>query len=587
VIIATTAASLRTWTPLYLLLGGFAVIIVVLGALGHPGAHGSAFGRTLLRIPNSLERLTGIPGWAAATVGTAAFALNMAGVGFYNDVAWHVYTGRDRNLFTAPHTMIILGLFLIGGSALVGILFASLTGVDTRLRWRGVRVPWSTVPLAVLGITAVSGFPLDDLWHLRYGIDVTMWSPTHLLMILGASFTGLAAWLVLAEAGVRPGDGRWPRVVHTALAALTLEGLCAAQGEFRFGVPQFQQLYHPVLICLAAGFALVAARLVLGRGHALVVAVVAFVTTVAVGGGVSGPGFVHPRQTGLFFASALAVELVAWILGTERPLRFALASGVGVATLGLAGEWAWNAHAIQPWNRSLLPSAVLVGGLAAVGSAVIGLAFGRAVQRRPSGLRPATLVAAALAVVVALALPLPRRTGHVSAAVQLRLSGIGQAVVTATVTPANAADHAHWFDALAWQGGGLVVAHMHRAPSAGRGVWMSDESIPIAGKWKTLLRLSRGDELMAIPVYLPADPTIPAPAVPAVNRTVPFVNEQRYLLREQTGSRDWFASTIEVVLFLVAALWAASFVIAATRIGRRPPAREASPRRRRPALSPA
>ena len=37
-----------------------------------------------------------------------------------------------------------------------------------------------------LGFTALGGFPLDDLWHAHYGVDVTMWSPTHLLMILGA-----------------------------------------------------------------------------------------------------------------------------------------------------------------------------------------------------------------------------------------------------------------------------------------------------------------------------------------------------------------------------------------------------------------
>jgi hypothetical protein len=116
---------------------------------------------------------------------------------------------------------------------------------------------------------------------------------------------------------------------------------------------------------------------------------------------------------------------------------------------------------------------------------------------------------------------------------------------------------------------------------------MSGEPVPIAGKWKTLLRLSRGDELMAIPVYLPGDPTIPAPAVPAVNRTAPLVNEQRYLLREQTGSRDWFASTIDAVLLLVAALWAAAFALAATGIGRRRPVRGPSARRGRPALSPA
>jgi hypothetical protein len=255
----------------------------------------------------------------------------------------------------------------------------------------------------------------------------------------------------------------------------------------------------------------------------------------------------------------------------------AIASGVGVATLGLAGEWAWNAHAIQPWNRSLLPSAVLVGGLVAVGAAVLGVAFSRAVDRSPSGLPTPVLALAAVAIVVGLVIPLPRRTGHVAAAVQLKLAGVGRAVVTATVTPAGAADHAHWFDALAWQGGGLVVAHMRPMPSAGPGVWQSDEPVPIVGKWKTLLRLSRGDQMMAIPIYLPVDLSIPAPAVPAVDRTASFNNEQRYLLREQTGSRDWFASLIGGVLLLVAIVWATAFVVTGTRLRRRPPVTGAHP----------
>src|SRR5947208_8583917 len=51
-----------------------------------------------------------------------------------------------------------------------------------------------------------------------------------------------------------------------------LIGLSTLQGEFDFGVPQFRQLYHPVLIMLAASIALVAVRLRSGRGGALMAA---------------------------------------------------------------------------------------------------------------------------------------------------------------------------------------------------------------------------------------------------------------------------------------------------------------------------
>ena len=94
-----------------------------------------------------------------------------------------------------------------------------------------------------------------------------------MLMILGASFLGVAAWLVLADAGVRPHDNNWSMGVHVVAAWLTLQGLAAPLGEFAFGVPQFQQIFHPLLLCIAAGFAFVAMRLVLGRWWGLGIAV--------------------------------------------------------------------------------------------------------------------------------------------------------------------------------------------------------------------------------------------------------------------------------------------------------------------------
>ena len=41
------------------------------------------------------------------------------------------------------------------------------------------------------------GFPLDDGWHRIFGQDVTLWGPTHLMLIGGAwvpEGTRWAAW---------------------------------------------------------------------------------------------------------------------------------------------------------------------------------------------------------------------------------------------------------------------------------------------------------------------------------------------------------------------------------------------------------
>jgi hypothetical protein len=598
-------SRLASWWPLLGLLAAYALAVAALAAFGEPGDAPSRLGRFLQRVPRSLERLTGIPGWAAATVATSLFGLLLAGVGFYNDVAWHIYLGRDKNLFTAPHTMIVAGLAFITGAAAIGIMFASLDRVKTTIRGEWLRIPWSTVPLGVLGCTALAGFPLDDRWHAFYGIDVTMWSPTHLIMIMGAALSPLAAWLVLAEAGVRPSDGPWARGVHTLTGMLVLAGLTAPLGEFAFGVPQYSQLYHPALIALAAGLALVAARLVLGRFGALIVAVSSLVF--GVGTFVQprpGAHLVAQRAPALYLASAVAVELAALALGTRRRLRFAVVAGAGVATVGLAGEWAWNMHAHQPWHGPLAVPALLLSLLIAPAAAVVGAAYAAAV-RAPSAQRiqaptgaggagtagaatrtrvPAlAVVAAFVGITVGLTIPLPRRVVPVTANVHLLPAASAgplfgsEAIVQVNLQPANAADHSWWLQTASWQGGGLVNSPMHRS---GPGQWTADEPAPVSGGWKTLVRLHKGTTMMAVPVYFPADPGINAPEIPAVDRTARFLNEKHYLLREETGGAGWYADLVEILIVGIVALWLGSFALAAVRIARR--RRPVAERPRRP-----
>src|SRR5436305_12310661 len=59
------------------------------------------------------------------------------------------------------------------------------------------------------------------------------------------------------------------RFRRIATAGSFMMGLSTLQGEFDYGVPQFQLVFHPILLMLAAGVGLVAARVYLGRGGAL------------------------------------------------------------------------------------------------------------------------------------------------------------------------------------------------------------------------------------------------------------------------------------------------------------------------------
>ena len=62
------------------------------------------------------------------------------------------------------------------------------------------------------------------------------------------------------------------RTRYAALAGGLLVGLSTFQAEYDYSVPQFRLVWQPLLLALAAGMGLVAARVRLGRGGALAAA---------------------------------------------------------------------------------------------------------------------------------------------------------------------------------------------------------------------------------------------------------------------------------------------------------------------------
>jgi hypothetical protein len=136
---------------------------------------------------------------------------------------------------------------------------------------------------------------------------------------------------------------------------------------------------------------------------------------------------------------------------------------------------------------------------------------------------------------VAWCLPMPVPAHPPSATVSLHdLPGGPGRTVAATVRlhPADAADGGRWLTMTSWQGGGSVV---DRLRPVGPGVYRTTKPIPVSGpNWKTTLRLAREREVLGLPVYLPADPAIPAKEVPAPPRfTRAFQQDKKLLQREQ------------------------------------------------------
>jgi hypothetical protein len=527
---------------------GVATVLIAILIAGHRS------GRIdwLERAGGAARRLTGLPGWAALPLVLLNAALLTAVLGMYWDISLHIDNGRDAGPLANPaHYLILLGLY---GVLLAGVLSAALAGErPTRTAislGSGWWAPVGGAVIAFCGAFALSGFPLDDMWHRLFGQDVTLWGPTHLMLIGGASMATLGAMALQSEAigelGRDPEAQTWRPLKllrRGLLAGSFLVALSTFQAEFDFGVPQFREVLQPVLIMLAGGIGLVTARVYLGRGGALL-AVFGFVLirgliSVMVGG-VWGQTLPHFP---LYAVEALLVELAFLRASGRSTVATGALAGVLIGTVGLAAEWGWS-HLWMPlpWSGSLLPEAAIAGFVTAVAAGTVGGYVGGALlrpmrpERAPAGRWPhRAALAGVLALVAVIAWGLPiSADGPASATVRLTdvPSSDGREVqATVRVSPADSLDDANFANVTAWQGGGSVISDLREiAP----GVYRTTEPFPVHDGWKAMVRVHTGGSLVAVPIYLPRDAAIPAPEVPAQAAfTRPFVRDVKILQREQ------------------------------------------------------
>jgi hypothetical protein len=150
-----------------------------------------------------------------AALWTLLLSKLLAGWGVQWDIQWHVLIGRD-SFWIPPHIMTYAGVALavltsfgvlawetLGGRARDGLTLLGLSGT------RGFHLAAWGIALTVLAA------PIDDLWHRIFGLDVTLWSPPHLLGIVGAAINSLACLVIAREAYPARSWARWAALVLT------------------------------------------------------------------------------------------------------------------------------------------------------------------------------------------------------------------------------------------------------------------------------------------------------------------------------------------------------------------------------------
>jgi len=556
------------------ILASSAALVLTVALLVFGLGHRTGRVKLLGRLSDVAERRSGLPGWVGLPSAIAGVSLLTAVIGMYWDIALHIDVGRDEGPLANPaHYFILVGLFGIFTAGFVAIVLPfgrpSRSAVRIGESWYA---PLGGVLVCAAAAFALAGFPLDDVWHRLFGQDVTLWGPTHLMLIGGASLTvlGLAVLLVegqraaaaraAAGAGGRFEEPNWIALLRrVALCGAFLLGLSTFQAEFDFGVPQFRFVFQPLLILLAAGAGLVAVRVWAGRGAALGAALF-FILIRGFLAILVGPviGETTPHFP-LYVVPALIVEAIALKPGIVRkPFQFGLLTGVGIGTVGFAAEWGWT-HLWMPipWPSTLLPEALLFGIPTAIGAALIGawigdrLALGAKAHDRRLDV---AALASSLVVVALIGVALHKPSvENVSATVTLTdVQGPPNREVQALVRfdPADAAEGNEWLTVTAWQGDGFIVDRLEQVE---QGVYRTTEPIPVHGNWKALVRLQRGNTLSGIPIFMPEDRAIPAPEVPApASFTRTFQADHRILQREQKEADGWLWAVAYTVVGLIA-----------------------------------
>lgn len=270
--------------------------------------------------------------------------------------------------------------------------------------WRWRNVPFSPILLIALVMFAVpqAAFGLDELWHRTFGLDVTLWSPPHLLIIVGAGAALFAVTAIIAgEANVHDPSRRSPllRPLRTIsrgelLACGAMGGMLlvtmGALAEYDFDIPQWKLGLAAPLMAILAAFPAFLALTLIGRRWSTTI-VLGLVTAARISFvGINELFGVPTADFVVLIVPALILD--AFLIATGgrlrgRPLAIAL---VVFPLLVVGSEALQQTLRSQPvWIDGLSPGVWVAAVVSGAAAGYLGVRTGRMLRPTEETTRPA------------------------------------------------------------------------------------------------------------------------------------------------------------------------------------------------------
>jgi hypothetical protein len=248
---------------------------------------------------------------------------------------------------------------MIYASVVAGLLLAfGVLAIDTARVRAGA--PPAPGHLVVMGVAGSRGFhlaawgmalvmlaaPIDDLWHRLFGLDVTIWSPPHLLGIFGSCVSTLGCLVVACEVYAR---GRM-RTIAVVVGAALLYGTLRVTLDpawllaYTHGGVAFHA--YALLAALLLPLALVPAAWLSGARTAPVLTVAVVIAIALAGAQVARAGF----------ALLAPVSVLAEEVAKDPTSPIALAAEIAEKNRGVPDPWA--RRLVLPLIPALLMAAV-------------------------------------------------------------------------------------------------------------------------------------------------------------------------------------------------------------------------------------